>query len=169
MEIILDMKYDLPAMAAMAKAVRKGLQEDRDKKSKLIGWFFVVAGTALVFSAKAFTCQQIIALVAIVLFAVYLLLPDQINGLISLYKIPAKVRSATWKFCDDGFHITTIMDSDSFLYDSIFAMVETDGYLVLCFHNSQAQVYSLNSIVQGTAADLRRILRRETGLTIQEI
>ena len=42
MELTFEMNYDQKAMTAMARAVRKGLQEEQDKKSKIIGWVFVV-------------------------------------------------------------------------------------------------------------------------------
>ena len=44
MELRFEMNYNQKAMTAMARAIRAGLQEEQDKKSKIIGWIFVVGG-----------------------------------------------------------------------------------------------------------------------------
>ena len=67
MEFTFEMNYNQKSMTAMAKAIRKGLQEEQDKKSKIIGWIFVaLAAVVLLFSGKT-GWMQIIGGILVVL------------------------------------------------------------------------------------------------------
>ena len=168
MEFTFDLNYDWKAMTAMAKAVRKGLQEEQDKKSKLIGWIFVVlTALILVFSGKTGWMQAVGGLLVVV-FAAYLVWQDRINGLLAMWKLPAKMRKGSWLFREDGYFSDTEAGESDYSYEKIFAIVETVGYIVLVFHNGQAQILDVNTIKGGSLSDFRRMLRRKTSLTIQE-
>ena len=48
-------------------------------------------------------------------------------------------------------------------------MVESQGYMILVFHEGKAQIIDLSTIQGGTAADFRKLLRRQTNLSIHTV
>ena len=169
MEFTFDLNYDLKAMTAMAKAIRVGLQEEQNKKSKIIGWGFVAMTILILLFSKTFGWMQIAACIIIALFAAYLVWQDQVNAYFALRKLPAKMRTGRWLFRDDGYFSDTEAGESDYSYKNIFIMVESQGYMILVFHEGRAHIIDLSTIQGGTAQDFRRLLRRETSLTIQEV
>ena len=168
MEFTFEMNYNQKAMTAMARAIRKGLQEEQDKKSKIIGWGFVALTVLILLFSEKFGWMQIAASVIIVGFAAYLIWQDQVNGYLAMKKLPEKMRTGKWLFREDGYFSDSEAGESDYSYENIFMMVESRGYMILVFHEGKAQIIDLSTIQGGTAADFRRLLRRQTSLTIQE-
>ena len=168
MEFTFEMNYNQKAMTAMARAIRKGLQEEQDKKSKIIGWGFVALTVLILLFSEKFGWMQIAASVIIVGFAAYLIWQDQVNGYLAMKKLPEKMRKGKWLFREDGYFSDTEAGESDYSYKNIFLMVESQGYMMLVFHEGTAHVIDLSTIQGGTAADFRKLLRRQTNLTIQE-
>ena len=169
MEFTFDLNYDLKAMTAMAKAIRVGLQEEQNKKSKIIGWGFVALTVLILLFSSTFGWMQIAACIIIALFAGYLVWQDQVNAYFAMKKLPAKMRTGRWLFRDDGYFSDTEAGESDYSYKNIFMMVESQGYMILVFHEGRAHIIDMSTIQGGTAQDFRRLLRRETSLTIQEV
>jgi hypothetical protein len=169
MEFTFDLNYDLKAMTAMAKAIRVGLQEEQNKKSKIIGWGFVALTVLILLFSSTFGWMQIAASIIIALFAAYLIWQDQVNAYFAMKKLPEKMRTGRWLFRDDGYFSDTEAGESDYSYKNIFMMVESQGYMILVFHEGRAHIIDLSTIQGGTAQDFRRLLRRETSLTIQEV
>ena len=169
MEFTFDLNYDLKAMTAMARAIRVGLQEEQNKKSKIIGWGFVALTVLILLFSSTFGWMQIAACILITLFAAYLIWQDQVNAYFAIKKLPAKMRTGRWLFRDDGYFSDTEAGESDYSYKNIFMMVESQGYMILVFHEGRAHIIDLSTIQGGTAQDFRRLLRRETSLTIQEV
>ena len=169
MEFTFDLNYDLKAMTAMARAIRVGLQEEQNKKSKIIGWGFVALTVLILLMSSTFGWMQIAASIIIVLFAAYLIWQDQVNAYFAMKKLPEKMRTGRWLFRDDGYFSDTEAGESDYSYKNIFMMVESQGYMILVFHEGRAHIIDLSTIQGGTAQDFRRLLRRETSLTIQEV
>ena len=169
MEFTFDLNYDLKAMTAMAKAIRVGLQEEQNKKSKIIGWGFVALTILILLFSSTFGWMQIAACIIIALFAAYLIWQDQVNAYFAMKKLPEKMRTGRWLFRDDGYFSDTEAGESDYSYKNIFMMVESQGYMILVFHEGRAHIIDLSTIQGGTAQDFRRLLRRETSLTIQEV
>ena len=169
MEFTFDLNYDLKAMTAMARAIRVGLQEEQNKKSKIIGWGFVALTVLILLFSSTFGWMQIAASIIIVLFAAYLIWQDQVNAYFAMKKLPEKMRTGRWLFRDDGYFSDTEAGESDYSYKNIFMMVESQGYMILVFHEGRAHIIDLSTIQGGTAQDFRRLLRRETSLTIQEV
>ena len=168
MEFTFKMNYDRKAMTIMARAMRKGLQEEQDKKSRIIGWVFVALTVLILLFSNTFGWVQIAACVLIACFAGYLIWQDQINGFLALKKLPVKMRTGKWLFREDGYFSDTEAGESDYSYKNIFMMVESQGYMFLVFHEGTAHIIDLSTIQGGTAADFRKLLRRQTSLTIQE-
>ena len=168
MELKFKLNYDLKAMTVMARAIRKGLQEEQNKKSKIIGWVFVALTLLILLFAETFGWMQIAALIFIAGFAAYLIWPDQVNGYLALRKLAAGMRSGEWLFRDDGYFSNTEAGESDYSYKNIFMMVESQGYMILVFHEGNAHIIDMSTVAGGTAEDFRRLLRRETSLTIQK-
>ena len=168
MEFTFEMNYNQKAMTAMARAIRKGLQEEQDKKSKIIGWGFVALTVLILLFSEKFGWMQIAASVIIVGFAAYLIWQDQVNGYLAMKKLPEKMRTGKWLFREDGYFSDSEAGESDYSYENIFMMVESRGYMILVFHEGKAQIIDLSTIQGGTAADFRRLLRRQTSLSIQE-
>lgn len=167
MELTFQMNYDRKSMTAMAKAMRTVLQEQEDRKSKRIGWIFIALTVLILCFSKTFGYRQILAIIAAMLFAGYILFQDQVNGTLALNRLSKQMRTGTWLFREDGYFSNTEAGESDFSYENIFAMVEMDGYIFLVFHNKQAQIIDLSTVQGGTAEDFRRLLRKKTQLTIQ--
>lgn len=169
MEFTLEMNYTQKSMTAMARALRVGLQEEQDKKSKIIGWGFIALSVfILVFSGK-FGWMQILGAVIVALFAAYLIWQDNVNAYLALKRLPEKMRTGQWLFREDGYYMNTEAGESDFLYKNIFAMVESDGFIFLVFHEGRAQILDLSTVQGGTADDFRRHLRKMTSLTLQKV
>lgn len=168
MEFTFEMNYDLKAMTAMSRAIRKGLQEEQAKKSNIVGWFFVVLTILILLFSGKFGWVQIAAGVLIACFAAYLIWQDQVNGFLAMKKLPEKMRTGKWLFREDGYFSDTEAGESDYSYKNIFMMVESQGYMILVFHEGKAHIVDLSTIQGGTAADFRKLLRRQTSLTIQE-
>ena len=169
MEFTFDLNYDLKAMTAMARAIRVGLQEEQNKKSKIIGWGFVALTVLILLFSSTFGWMHIAACILITLFAAYLIWQDQVNAYFAMKKLPEKMRTGRWLFRDDGYFSDTEAGESDYSYKNIFMMVESQGYMILVFHEGRAHIIDLSTIQGGTAQDFRRLLRRETSLTIQEV
>ena len=169
MEFTFDLNYDFKAMTAMARAIRVGLQEEQNKKSKIIGWGFVALTVLILLFSSTFGWMQIAASIIIALFAAYLIWQDQVNAYFAMKKLPEKMRTGRWLFRDDGYFSDTEAGESDYSYKNIFMMVESQGYMILVFHEGRAHIIDLSTIQGGTAQDFRRLLRRETSLTIQEV
>ena len=167
MELTFKMNYDQKAMTTMAKAIRKGLQEEQNKKSLVIGWIFVALTVLILLLSDKFGWMQIAALVLIVGFAAYLIFQDQVNGYLAMKKLPAGMRTGKWLFREDGYFSDTEAGESDYSYENIFMMVESQGYMMLVFHEGTAHIIELATIEGGTAEDFRRLLRKKTSLTIQ--
>ena len=168
MEFTFELNYNQKAMTAMARAIRKGLQEEQDKKSKIIGWIFVALTVLILLFSNSFGWMQITASVIIAGFTAYLIWQDQVNGYIAMKKLPEKMRIGKWLFREDGYFSDTEAGESDYSYENIFMMVESQGYMILVFHEGKAHIIDLTTVQGGTAAEFRKLLRRKTNLTIQE-
>lgn len=167
MELIFEMNYDLKAMTVMATALRKGLQEEQNKRSMIIGWVFIVLTVFIVLLSEKLGWMQIAALIFAAVFAAYLVFQDKVNGFLALRKLPEDMRTGKWLFREDGYFSDTKAGESDYSYENIFMMVESGGYMILVFHDGKAHIIDLSTIQGGTADDYRRLLRKKTNLTIQ--
>jgi len=167
MELTFEMNYNQAAMTAMAKALRKGLQEEQDKKSKIIGWIFIILTVIILLLSDKFGWMQILACVFVACFAAYLIWQDSVNGYLAMKKLPEKMRTGKWLFREDGYFSDTEAGESDYSYENIFMMVESQGYMILVFHEGTAHIIDMSTIQGGTADDFRRLLRKKTSLTIQ--
>lgn len=168
MEFTFEMNYNQKAMTVMARAMRKGLQEEQDKKSKVVGWIFVALTVLILLFSGSFGWMQIAACVLIACFAAYLIWQDQINAFLALRKLPAKMHTGKWLFREDGYFSDTEAGESDYSYKNIFMIVESQNYIFLVYHEGSAHIIDLSTIQGGTTADFRKLLRRQTSLTIQE-
>ena len=169
MEFTFDLHYNQKAMTVMARAIRAGLQEEQDKKSKIIGWVFVALTVLILLFSERFGWMQIAACILIAGFAAYLIWQDPVNGYLALKKLPQKMRTGKWLFREEGYFSDTEAGESDYSYENIFIMVESQGYMILVFHEGKAHVIDMSTIQGGTADDFRRMLRRKTSLPIQKV
>ena len=169
MELTFEMNYNQKAMTAMARAIRTGLQEEQDRKSKIIGWGFVALTVLILLMSESFGWMQIVACVIIAGFAAYLIWQDQVNGWLAMKKLPEKMRTGTWLFREDGYFSDTEAGESDYSYENIFLIVESGDYMILVFHEGAAHIIDMSTIQGGTAADFRKLLRRQAKLTIQKV
>ena len=169
MEFTFDMRYDHKTMTVMAKSIRKALQEEAYRKSMIIGGLFAAAGALILLASDKFGYQQIIAAIVISVWVLYMLFQDHFHGFWASVKMPKDMKKGTWTFREDGFFSTTERGISGFDYESVFAIIESEGFLILCFANSQGQVFDLNQLSEEDTRNLRKLLRKKTNLTIQTV
>ena len=169
MELTFELNYDFKAMTSMAKALRAGLQEQQDKKSRIIGWIFVAMTLAIVLLSGKMGWMQIVGIILAVAFAAYLIYQDQVNGYLAMKKLPENMRNGMWLFREDGYFSDTEAGESDYSYENIFMMAESGNYMFLVFHEATAHIIDMSTIKGGTAEDFRRLLRKKTSLTIQKV
>lgn len=168
MEFQIEMKYDLNAMTAMSKGIRKALRKEYHQKNTIISCLFAGGSVGILLTSPFFGFQQIITVIALALWVLCVVFQDHVHGIWVRMKRPSNMKKCTWTFREDGFSAPQRVISE-FDYDSIYAMIECDGYLILCFLGSIEQEFDLKHMTDVSAADLCIFLQKKTGLTIQKV
>ena len=100
---------------------------------------------------------------------IYLIWQDKVNGYLAMKRLPENLRSGKWLFREDGYFSDTEAGESDYSYESIFMMVESQGYMILVFHDGKAHIIDMSTIQGGNDGDFRRLLRKKTSLTIQTL
>lgn len=172
MEYTFETTYDLDALTAMTRALRKTIRRKRSKRSHILGWILVVLVVLLSLpkgEPYVIDAQRIITWLAAAAIVITLSFEDKLNALIAKKRMLPGLLSSTATFAPEGYHSETEVGSSEFSYDNILALAETDRYFVFIFSFSHAQVYDKRSILGGTCEDFAAFITQTTKKTIQKV
>ena len=172
MEYTFETTYDLDALTAMTKALRKTVRRKKSSRSHIFGWILVWLVVLLSLprgEAYVIDPQRIVTWLAAAAIVVALLFEDKLNALIVKKRMLPGLLTSTATFAPEGYSSVTEVGSSEFSYDNILALAETERYFIFIFSPSHAQVYDKSSILGGSCEDFAAFITCTTQKTIQKV
>ena len=172
MEYTFQTNYDMEALTAMTRALRKTVRRRRSRRSHVFGW--IIVGLAALLSlpgreSYSIDPQRIITWLAAAAIVITFLFEDKLNALIAKKRMLPGLLSSTATFAPEGYHSETEVGSSDFSYDNILALAETDRYFIFMFSHAHAQVYDKRSILGGSCEDFAAFITQTTKKNIQKV
>lgn len=170
MEFRFDTDYNLKALIAMAKALRKTVRKKKSILSHIFGFFVVALGLLLsLISGFEFSPSNIVTWIAMLIIIVVLLFEDRINGYTAKKQMMPGAENAKSTFNEQGFSSQTAVSSTEWKYEKIQVIAEDNNYFIFLLSNIHAQVYSKESISGGTSDEFREFIEKATGKKVIRI
>lgn len=164
--------YDMDALTAMARAVRKTTHKKRSKRSHILG--LIVIALAVLFvvisvMADKFTFNTFITAIAGTVMLMALIFEDRLNAFIASKRMIKGSEKGVVTFNDDNYVSATEVGTTEFKYNIIEAVAKRGDYIVFVLSRRHAQVYDLTAMTNGTPKDFCRFIEGKTGHKIQRI
>ena len=162
-----ETSYDLKAMTALARGLRKTVRHKKSLRTHIFGWVVVVLALMLSMplgkESYSIGIREIITWLAVIAIVVVLLWEDVINGYIALRRIMPGLEKSTVTFHETGYRSVTAVGESDFRYDTIQLIAEDKDYFVFIFGPSHAQVYDKRSLSGGSVEAFGMFLSEKTG------
>lgn len=173
MEFAFETVYNQKAVAAMARALRKTIRKQRNRRSHIFGWTVVAAAMLLTLPLgdRGFTVgvKTIITWIAALAILIVLLFEDKINGYVARKRMLTGMDKAATVFSNESYISTTDIGTSEFHYDHINMIAETGDYFVFVFDESHAQVYDKHTLSGGTVDEFIGFITEKTGKEVVRI
>lgn len=170
MEFTFETHYNAATMTVMARALRKTVRKAHSRRSHLFGWVVVLLAVLLLLAdGFAPDLRTIVTAAAALAVVAALLLEDRINGFAASRRLLRGTETAVTVFSESGFVTTTEVGRTEWKYDRILQIAETDGFFVLIFSASHAQLYDKQHLQGGTPEEFRRFLETATGQSVVRV
>lgn len=151
--------YDINALSAMAKALRKTVRKKQNRRTRIFGWTVTVLGILVM----AVLGVNLITLTAIIILVFFLLLEDRINGYMAKKRVLPGEEHCRSQFYQDRFLSITKAGRTEFRYNRIKYVTEDQSYFVFVLSNSHAQAYDKKRLTGGNAGEFRSFMEEKTG------
>ena len=162
MEFRFETNYDLKALSAMAKSIRKTIRKKHSRRSHVFGWIVTVLALLLLLPLgdKPFVLNfnTVVTAVAALVILLTLLFEDKLNGYVAKKRMPVGTDKAVAVFTPESYVSTTELGRSEFRYDKIVSLAETKDYFVFVIDASHAQVYAKNTIIGGSVQEFREFI-----------
>jgi len=136
MNFVFNTVYDMDALTAMARAVRKTTHKKHSKRSHIFG-FIVVALAALLVAvsvaADKFSFNTFITALAGIIILMALIFEDRMNAFIASKRMLKGSERGTVAFNEDNYVSATDVGTTEFKYKSIEAIARRGDYIVFVF------------------------------------
>ena len=162
MKVTVNTNYDLPAMKALARGLRKTVRKKRSCRSHLLGWIVVVLGAILLLSASEINGNFVVTALAVAAIVLTFCFEDTLNGMIAIRRGVPGLRSAVTEFDENSYFSKTEVGESRFPYDNICRLVETKNYFLLIIGPNHGQVYSKAGISIGNEEKFKTLLEEKT-------
>lgn len=172
MEYTFKTTYDIDALTAMTRALRKTVRRKRSRRSHIFGWIVVVLVALLSLprgEAYIIDLQRVVTWLAAAAIVITFLFEDKLNALIAKRRMLPGLLSSTVSFAPEGYCSVTEMGSSEFSYDNILALAETDRYFIFIFSLSHAQVYDKRTLLGGSCENFAAFITQTTQKAIQKV
>lgn len=169
MEFIIETTYDLSAMKALARGLRKTLRAKRSRRSHILGTIVIILGLVLLISKRRFDMQSAVTAAAVIAIMYVFLREDDLNGQTAKKRRLPGLDSAVTTFREDNYHSVTALGETTFFYDKILVLAETQDYFLFLFSPNHGQVYAKSGMIGGTEEEFRDFLENKTKLTFRQI
>lgn len=172
MTFIFNTVYDMDALTAMAKAVRKTTHAKRSARSHKFG--FIVILIAVLFVALSiitdnFGANTVFTAIAALVMVAALIWEDRLNALIASKRMMKGAEKGVVTFNEDSYISATDVGTTEFKYSTIEAIARKGDYIVFVFSRRHAQVYDLKAMSNGTPKEFYRFVEKKTGIEIKKI
>lgn len=166
-------EYNLTALTAMAKTLRKTVRKRKNTASRIFGCVVIVLALILIipFGDERFVLNfnRIITLAAAIVILAVLLFEDKINAYFAKKRMIKGTDTAESIFKENEFISETELATSRWQYESIKIIAETNNYFVFVFDMNHAQVYDKKCLSEEKTNEFREFISEKTGLKILEI
>ena len=122
MEYIFTTVYNLKAMTAMARCLRKTLRKKQNIRSHILGWIVVVLGLLLTIpmgKSVEISVKSVITWIALAAIVVALLKEDVLNGYFAYKRGLPQLLTSVTEFWEENYRSTTEVGVTEFYYENI--------------------------------------------------
>ena len=170
MEFVFETNYNLTAMTAMARGLRKTVRKRRSQRTHIFGWIIIALALLLSWgtegNAGTGTLVTWIAAAAMLLTMIF---EDGINGFVAKKNMLPGTAHAKATFAEENYYSETAAGNTKWKYENITAMGEGSRYFVFVFGTNHAQVYDKQNLTGGTAEEFRAFMQEKTGKTVEKV
>lgn len=171
-EFMFQTNYDITALTAMSKALRKTARRKRSRRSHVFGWIVIIL-VVLLSLAQSDTYivdfKRIVTWLAALAILISFLFEDRLNGLITKKRMLPGLISSTATFTQESYCSVTEVGTSEFSYSNITDIAETERYFIFVFGNNHAQVYDKQGLKSGTIDEFAAFISSVTEKTIKRI
>lgn len=169
MEYTFQTEYNLKAMTALARGLRKTIRRKHSRRSHVLGWIVVVIGTLLMLKASEITLRTVVTALAMGAIVAAFVFEDRLNGAVALKRGLPGLRSSECVFREEGYHSKTELGESTFYYENIQMLAETKDYFILIMSANHGQVYDKSTMEPATQEDFRNFICGKTGKEIYSV
>lgn len=172
MEYRFTCTYDLRALTAMNRAMRKTVRKKRSCRTHIFGWIVFAVGAALAAGdivGDNFSARTVFMLFWCVLLVTVLIFEDALNARISRRRMLSGIEKTEVVFTPDGFTSRSEAGMSEWKYSRIRAVAETEDYFVFALDENYGQIYDKSTLTGGTAEEFATFIAEKTGTDIQKI
>ena len=172
MNFVFNTVYDMDALTAMAKAVRKTTHSKHSKRSHKFGWIVIIIAVLFIIASVLtdnFGANTVFTGIAAVVMLAALVWEDRLNGFISSKRIMKGAEKGVVTFNEENYISETDVGTTEFKYSVIEAIAQKGNYIVFVFSRRHAQVYDLTAMVNGTPKEFCKFIEEKTGLELKKI
>ncbi len=165
----IETQYDLKAMTAMGKALRKTIRKKHSKRSHFLGFFAVVLGVLLLLANGFSGIRSIFTLLAVFVIVLALIFEDSLNGYVAQKRGLPSMDHVVTTFQEENYHSVTKIAESTFFYESILRFVRCGEYFVFVFSPNHGQVYDIKTLTGGSADDFAAFIEKKTKITLENV
>ena len=169
MEFTFETSYDLKALTAMARGLRKTLRKKKSRRSHILVPIVIALAILLVVYSGTFDLRAIITILAALVMLLALIFEDPLNGFFAKKRILPGTEIATSRFRADTYVSETAIGKTEFHYEPIAALAETKDYFIFLFNSNHAQVYDKRTLSGGSMDEFRSFIQAKTQKSISHI
>jgi len=172
MEFTFACTYDLRALKAMNRAMRRTVRKKRSRRTHIFGWILIVLIAVLIWRDIAegtFAARSVITLIAGAAMLIVLLFEDHLNARISRRRMLSGIEKVTAVFTPDGYVSRSEAGMSEWKYSRIRTVAETKDYFVFALDENYGQVYAKSGLSGGTAEEFAAFIAEATGIPVDRI
>ncbi len=165
----IETHYDLKALTAMGKALRKTIRKKHSKRSHFLGILAVILGLLLLLATGFSGVRSVLTLLAILVIVLALIFEDSLNGYVAQKRGLPGTEYAVTTFCEENYRSVTKIAESTFSYEPILRFARCGDCFVFVFSPNHGQVYDIRTLTGGSADDFAAFIERKTQKTLENI
>lgn len=165
----IETHYDLKALTAMGKALRKTIRKKHSKHSHFFGLFAVVLGLLLLLSTGFSGGRSVLTAIAVFTILIALVFEDSLNGYIAKKREMPGMEYAVTSFYEDQYHSATKIAESTFFYETILRLARCGDYIVFVFSPNHGQVYDIKNLKGGSIEAFVAFIEEKTNKHLEII
>ena len=173
MGIQFETDYNMEALTAMAKCLRRTMRRKRSRRVHLfaaaalgIGLLSIIVTTA---GGEPLGASSVVTLLAMLVLILTTLFEDKLNAWVARKRLLPGTEHAAAAFEEDGYTSATGESESRFSYAQIAAVAETEHYFVFALSSRHTQAYDKRNIRGGSVEEFRAFIAEKTGKPIEYI